>query len=181
MNLGGCNAACVARDEERIKDYLLKQQAQSEILPDIGSIVGDLVALAGDIASESWAAVAIDLIAGLIPHVTALINNILIVSGHVVPQLQQFLTAIQGAANFITFMKGYFFLLGGVGEWLSPVLQKAGKVVVAWVASGLGSMFSGVMGMANTNPPDPNDLFAGKDPTQIQDLCVYYFGEGKGC
>ena len=181
VNLGGCNDTCVARDEERIKNYLMKQQAQSQIGPDIGSILVDIAATLADMATDSWAAVAIDLIAGLIPHVTALINAILIASGHVVSQLQQFLTAIQGAANFIIFMKGYFFLLGGVSVWLSPVLQKTGKVVMLWVFSGLGSMVSGTMGMANTNPPDPNDLFAGKDPTQIQDLCVYYFGEGKGC
>ncbi|MGB8346915.1 MAG: hypothetical protein WCD86_18650, partial [Ktedonobacteraceae bacterium] len=178
---GGCDAQCVANDKARIENYLNKQQALSNIKADAAQLVGDIFALLTDIFSENWIAVAFDLIASVIPHVANLINDIMIASGHSSPQLQQFMTFLQGMSDTLTFMKGFLFLLTGVGELMSPVLHQATKMVMSWVFSGLGSMWSGAWGATTVNPPDPNSMFAGKSSTQIQDLCIYYFGEGQGC
>lgn len=178
---GGCNAQCVANDKARIENYWLKQQALSNIRDDAAQLGGDIAALILDILSDNWVAVAFDLIASLIPHVAGLVNDIMIATGHGSPQLQQFLTFLKGMSDYLTFMKGLFFLVGGIGQLMTPVLNVAAKMAVTWVVSGLGSMWSGAWGAPTVNPPDPNSLFVGKSPTQIQDLCIYDFGEGQGC
>jgi len=78
-------------------------------------------------------------------------------------------------------MKGFFFLLGGIGELMYPLFHKAAATVGGWIVSGLASMWSGFKGADGMVSPDPSSQFVGKSPTQIQDLCIFTFGEGQGC
>jgi len=145
-NQGGCNQTCKNMDIKLIQKHSADVAA---LAGDMSSLLGYVVAILGDWATQSYGAMGVDIVSALV-QVGAIAKDFAALNGGVPTWLSTIVHFGQMVSGALNMVRGLFVLFGGIGalldsfDFVKGAFNMARDKIAGFLQQGLGQFFGGV-------------------------------------